>query len=153
VIVDTLNNIKLYKALLPQLISVENFILTHQQEEDLECCKYIIDNENVFALVQKYLTKQSKETRWEAHGKYIDVQYILRGQEAIGYAPIEELTLLEDFSGDNDIAFYKGPEDYTKVVLSKGMFAIFYPGEGHLPCGISGTDNNVKKIVFKIKIN
>jgi len=150
-IVDTLNNIQLYKEILPQLLDVEEFIHDHKYEEEMECCKYLIDDENVFALVQKYLTKESKDNKWETHRKYIDVQFILRGEETIGYAPIKELTLVEDFNGENDIAFYNGPENYTNIVLSQGMFAIFYPQEGHLPCCISKTSSSITKIVFKIK--
>lgn len=149
-IVDTLSNIKLYKDLIPQLLDVERFILGHKIDSDMDCCKYLIDNEKLFALVQKYQTKDSKEIKWESHRKYIDVQFIVIGKEAIGYSPIKALTLVNDFSGENDIAFYSGPNNYTNATLSAGMFAIFYPGEGHLPCCISETASNVTKIVFKI---
>lgn len=152
-IVDTISNIKLYTKLLPHLLLVEEFINDHRHEENMECRKYLIDNETLFALAQEYLTKESKEVKWEAHKKYIDVQFISDGKEAVGCAPIEALTLIEDFNVENDIAFYNGPKNYTNVVLSAGMFAIFFPGEGHLPCCISESASNVKKIVFKIQIN
>lgn len=151
VIIDTLDNIKLYNELLPQLLDVEKFILAHKNMVDVECGKYLIDDENVFALVQRYLTKDSKDNKWETHREYIDVQFVLSGEESIGYAPINQLTLIDGFTEGNDIAFYKGPENYTITVLSQGMFAIFYPEEGHLPCCISETASNVTKIVFKIK--
>jgi YhcH/YjgK/YiaL family protein len=151
VIIDTLNNIKFYKELLPQLLDVEKFILAYKNKIEVECGKYLIDNENIFALIQKYLTRDSKDNKWETHQEYIDVQFVLRGEESIGYAPIKDLVLTEDFTEGNDIAFYKAPENYTNTVLSQGMFAIFYPEEGHLPCCISKTASNVIKIVFKIK--
>jgi YhcH/YjgK/YiaL family protein len=150
-IADTLNNIKLYKDLLPQLLDIEKFIFDHKHEENMECRKYLIDEDNVFALVQEYMTKDKEEVRWESHRKYIDVQFILQGKETIGYSPLEALTLADDFSGENDIAFYNGPKNYTNITLSGGMFAIFYPGEGHLPCCISESASYVKKIVFKIR--
>lgn len=150
-IADKLSNISQYKKLLPQLFEVEKFIHTHRNEEDMQNRKYLIDEDNVFALVQEYVTRESKEIKWETHRNYIDVQFILKGKEAIGYVPIEELTLNEGFFGQNDIAFYSGPESYTNITLSEGMFAIFFPGEGHLPCCINEAATNVKKIVFKIK--
>ncbi|MHB8065061.1 MAG: YhcH/YjgK/YiaL family protein [Ruminiclostridium sp.] len=152
-IVDTLSNMKLYKELLPPLLTVEKFIYDHKYKENIQCCKYLIDNENIFALVQQYETKESEDLKWESHSKYLDVQFILEGEEAIGYAPIEALTLEGGFAEENDIAFYNGPRAYTNITLSAGMFAIFYPGEGHLPCCISEKVSNVKKIVFKIKLN
>lgn len=150
-IVDTLDNIKFYKELLPQLLDVEKFIFEHKNEAELECGKYLIEDEDVFALVQKYSTRESKDNKWETHRKYIDVQFVLCGEESIGYAPIKDLVLTEGFTEGNDIAFYKGPENYTNTVLSQGMFAIFYPEEGHLPCCISEKASNITKIVFKIK--
>lgn len=150
-IVDTFSNLEKYKESLPQLLLVKKFIDDHMHEENMECCKYLIDDENVFALVQEYVTKNSKEIRWESHRKYIDVQFILSGNENIGYSRCEALKLMEDFSEGKDIAFYKSPKTYTQITLSEGMFAIFYPGEAHLPCCISETPSNVKKIVFKIK--
>ncbi len=150
-IVDTFSNLELYKDLLPQMLLVKKFIEDHQHEENMECCKYFIDDENIFALVQEYVTKNSSEVNWESHRKYIDVQFILRGTEKIGYSQRDALTLIEDFGADNDIAFYTGPRNYTDITLSEGMFAVFYPGEAHLPCCISETASKVKKIVFKIK--
>lgn len=152
-IVDKSSNLELYKELLPQLLLVKKFIDDHKNFEDIEYCKHLIDEENVFANVQQYITKNSNESRWESHRKYIDVQLIISGKENIGYASCETLTLVDEFTADNDIAFYKSPRNYTDIILSEGMFAIFYPGEAHLPCCISETASTVKKIVFKIKMS
>lgn len=150
---DKLSNMARYKHLLPQLPQVEGFIHNHRNEENMPCRQYSIDGNEVFALVQEYITRESKEIKWEAHRNYIDVQFIFRGKESIGYAPLEELTLAEDYSGQNDIAFYNGPENFTSISLSEDMFVIFFPGEGHLPCCINEVATKVKKIVFKLKIN
>lgn len=150
-IVDKLSNLELYKELIPQILLVKKFINDHKNLKDLECRKYLIDEENVFANVQQYVTKSSNENKWETHRKYIDVQLIISGNENIGYAPFDTLTLVDDFKAENDIAFYEGPKNYTDITLSEGMFAIFYPEEGHLPCCITETASTVKKIVFKIR--
>ena len=132
-IVDTLSNLEKYKELLPQLLLIRRFIDDHMHEGNLECCKYLLDDDKVFALVQEYITKSSNEVKWESHRDYIDVQFILSGNENIGYTSCEALTMVEDFSAGNDIAFYQSPKNYTNITLSEGMFAIFYPGEAHLP--------------------
>lgn len=150
-IVDKLSNISLYVDLIPQLFEVEKFIIDHRLDSDLDCGKYLIDGNKLFALVQQYQTKNSNDVKWESHRKYIDVQFIYGGEELVGYSPMEELIPLVDYNDENDIIFYSGPRNYTGVTLSEGMFAIFYPGEGHLPCCISESQSNVKKIVFKIQ--
>ena len=150
-IVDKLCNINLYLGVLPQLAEVEKFILEHKHDSDLVCGKYLMDDNKLFALVQQYQTKNSEDIRWESHKKYIDLQFISSGEEMVGYSPIEVLTPVVDYNDENDIIFYSGPKNHTNVTLSEGMFAIFYPGEGHSPCCTSQSQSNVKKIVFKIQ--
>lgn len=150
-IVDTLNNMNFYEKLLPQLIEVAGFIRDHNEGATLDRSMYSIVDDEVFALIQEYDTKDKQAIRWETHRKYVDVQFILKGEEAIGYAPFESLSPLEDFSAEKDIGFYTGPKLYTNTILTEGMFAIFFPGEGHLPCCKIETSKKVKKIVFKIR--
>ena len=51
----------------------------------------------------------------------------------------------EDFFLTNDI------ETFSKLTLSEGDFAIFFPGEFHKPGCALEDSGQVKKIVFKIK--
>ena len=50
-----------------------------------------IDGENVYAVLRSYQTKPPAECRWEAHKKYIDIQYLISGEERIGCACIAQL--------------------------------------------------------------
>jgi hypothetical protein len=58
--------------------------------------------------VQSYTTKPENETIWESHRRYIDVQYVVRGSERMGWLPIERLSsdarlLIDD--PDNELVF------------------------------------------------
>ena len=46
-----------------------------------------IDGDRVFALVQRYETVMTDAPRFEYHRKYIDIQYIVSGEEVIGWVP------------------------------------------------------------------
>ena len=115
---------------------------------------YEIDGERVFANIQSYRTgPQTPESRFEAHKKYIDVQYIVSGIEKIRWAKLGDLTQVEErYSKGQDIAFYTGDSRFD-FVLTKGTFLMLYPQDAHMP-GISDEkDVNVRKIVFKIAAN
>jgi biofilm protein TabA len=95
--------------------------------------KQAIDGDRLFAVVQRYKTKPLADARWEMHRRYIDVQYVARGGERIGYVPwSESLRVQEAYDEQKDAAFYEA----TGVLLpvAAGMFAIFTPDEVHAPC-------------------
>ena len=51
--------------------------------------KIPIQGDQVFALVQDNTTKPRAQGTWEAHRKYIDVQFVAAGVEEMGYANIK----------------------------------------------------------------
>ncbi|MBM2838908.1 MAG: beta-D-galactosidase, partial [Deltaproteobacteria bacterium] len=55
-----------------------------------------IDGDRVFALVQRYETVMTDAPRFEYHRKYIDIQYIVSGEEIIGWAPAERMVITEE---------------------------------------------------------
>ena len=59
-------------------------------------------------LVQEGVTKAKEEKLCEAHRKYLDIQYILEGQEYVGWAPLEQTVLEGEFSEEKDIGMYSG---------------------------------------------
>lgn len=113
--------------------------------------KYEIDGDNIFVMINSYETKSAHEAKPESHIKYIDIQYIISGEEYIGYSFLEGKKPTEDLFKEKDVAFYLCPVDFIK--FKKGMFAIFYPDDIHAP-GVSVSDGGqVRKVVIKIKIN
>ena len=65
--------------------------------EKAEVGKYEIDGKNVFASVQEYDTKPENEKRFELHKDYIDVQYIVSGEEIMGNETLDKLTALGEY--------------------------------------------------------
>ena len=54
----------------------------------LELKKFKIDGDNLFAVASEYQTCDEKDTRFEAHKNYIDLQYVADGRELMGIAPL-----------------------------------------------------------------
>jgi len=113
--------------------------------------KYPIDGERMFALVQDPMT-QAWETGFpEFHERHIDVQCLLSGEEALGYLPANpDLVPHDNRLTERDIAFVAPQTHETRIVLTPGMYAIFFPGELHRPCRAVTQAMQIKKVVIKI---
>lgn len=116
---------------------------------NLESGKYEIDGENIFALVQTYNTKPFSAGKWEAHKKYIDVQYIVSGKEKMGFTETTKVIIMEEYDEEKDCAIYKGEGNF--LIADEGHFAIFFPSDVHMPGMAINIPKEVKKVVVKVK--
>lgn len=149
-IIDKIENAYLYKNI-SERISKSFEYIRKTDLKSLPTGKYAIDGENIIALVSEYQTKPESAGKLEAHRKYIDVQFVISGEELMGYAPLGEQQVLEPYNQENDIIFFKGDKSFTKV--SEGMFAIFFPEDVHMPGISTGKISDVKKLVIKVRTN
>jgi len=148
-IIDKLSNSNLYSGL-GESINKTFAYLKQTDFSKMELGKCEIDGDKIFALVNEYNTKDESEGKLEAHKKYIDVQFVTKGSELMGYAPLENQIVIDEYSEQNDITFYSGEKSFTQV--DEGMFAIFFPTDVHLP-GIKVNEiSYVKKVVIKVKV-
>lgn len=115
--------------------------------------KYNISGDQVYALVSEGPTKDLEFTKWEAHLKYIDIQYVASGKEKIGVAALSKAVEIEPFNVEKDIGFFEIPEPDCKYYLAEpGTFFIFFPQDAHRPgIRVKGNDSD-KKIVIKISV-
>ncbi|NLT19042.1 MAG: DUF386 domain-containing protein [Clostridiales bacterium] len=138
---DKKENIGQYEGAHPLLKIACAYLKNYQ---GAEVGKYHLDN-GVFAMVQRYTAKQESDCKWEAHKKYIDIQYIVSGQETICTAYENNLTLTVTYDPEKDICFYEG--EGARQELKAGEFLILFPWDAHKPAIGEG---DVEKIVVKI---
>ena len=149
-IVDYLKNCALYESSDPRFGKVFDFLKKHAAEPFPDG-KNVIDGEDVYANVFSYDTVSEAEGKYENHREYVDVHYITEGEESILWAYREPCTG-EDYDPDGDVSFH-GDLHGAPIPMKKGMFAIFYPGDAHMPKCMLGTESvKVKKVVAKVKI-
>lgn len=116
--------------------------------------KYEIEGSSIYALVQEYQTAPKAEKKVEAHRKYIDIQYIVQGNEVIGFAPFSpESEVKENLLDQKDGIYYKSVKGEMDLVMSGGMYAIFFPEEIHRPGCNYENGFQVKKVVVKIAMD
>ena len=115
--------------------------------------RHVICGDDMFAIISEYSPEDKEKRKPETHEKYIDIQYIISGEEIMGYKNFSQASMvLEDHLIEKDIVFYKGIDNESEIKLQQGMFAIFFPWDIHRPGCISKTDIEVRKVVLKIKI-
>lgn len=125
--------------------------ITSLPTDNLEVGKYVID-EQFYYTVQEYQTKSVEQCKLESHRKYVDIQLVVEGEEAIDIADVSSLQLSESYSDEEDIMFWKPDQNLMRVALYHKSYVVLYPRNAHRG-GISLDQScRVKKIVGKIKI-
>ena len=112
--------------------------------------KYPIDGENVYASVTADSSKNFDKTNWESHRKYIDIQYVINGEEKIGVYPVSKATVTKEYDDKKDAANYSA--DGKLYSATPGTFFIFFPSDAHRPNITPGGNKVVKKIVIKVRV-
>lgn len=150
-IFDTLVYADRYASLHPRFQLAFDFLRNMTGAE--EPGRYDLAGDLCFALVQTYQTKPQADALFEAHRKYIDVQFLFGGRETIFWAPLASMkdqTMAYDES--KDAALWKLHTDATPLHVSAGQFVILYPEDAHAPCVQWGEAENVLKVVIKVAV-
>ena len=146
--IDEMVFAKQYKANKSYWDKAFGFMKEHNLQE-MPAGKYPIDGDHVFASVTEDSTKDFDKTTWESHRKYIDLQYIIKGEEMIGVCPVSQAVLTNPYDAKRDAANYsvKG----TIYSATPGTFFIFFPSDAHRPSITPGGNKVDKKLVIKVQ--
>ena len=148
-IYDKLDNIETYEGISPDILLGLKWL--RDVNPDIANGVYEI-NPRVKAIVSEYTTKEINGNGYEAHREYIDIQYLISGEEKICCLPLEYLKKTKSYNKDQDAAFYEEatikPQEF---LLGNGYFAILFPQDGHMPQLCVNTPRIVKKVVVKVK--
>lgn len=114
-----------------------------------------VDGDRVYALVQSYSTLDPAQPPvFEAHRKYLDVQYIVVGEEVIGWAPLDRVTVTQPYAEAGDALLGTVAEaDMTRVRVPAGYLAVLWPPDAHAPKLSANAPTAVKKIVVKVAVD
>lgn len=152
-ILDTISNAKQYEVLSPRLAGAL------KAAADYPTNPYVIgktelDGDNLFLLACSYDTKSfGQESLMEAHRKYVDIMYMVEGEEIIYVKPTYDLReLIMKYDPVKDALLAKVDDNSTAVRLHAGQFVVLYPQDAHCPgCSIISSET-VKKIIVKMSV-
>ncbi len=145
-IIDTLDNLSKYESLNPLFKDVVDF-LANNDISSMENGKYQIKGADLFVNITTAKGKTPDEAVLETHNKMIDIQIPLSASETFGYTPLVNLPEAE-YNSEKDITKIPGLPDESYVTCHPGMFAVFFPQDGHAPCVSS--EPEIRKAIFKV---
>jgi biofilm protein TabA len=148
-ILDRIQNAAGYRGLGRNFSDALDY-LAHTDFSVLAPGRVEMDGERMFALVQGYDSKPREQGFWEAHRRYIDVQFIAAGCERMGYAPVSTLAVARPYAPETDLATFEGSGDF--FTAPAGTFAVFFPQDAHMPGLAPDRPAPVRKVVVKIAV-
>ena len=149
-IIDTFANANRYTSLHYRIAKAFEW-LQSTELDNLHAGKYVIEDDNVFAIVQEYKTLDAANEQMEAHKKYIDVQYIINGEEMVGLSLLNNQTISKEYDDETDYFLVSDPPSFF-ATLNEENFMIFFPTDLHMPCIKINEPALVKKVVVKVRV-
>lgn len=107
-------------------------------------------NDKIYANLQSYMTKD--EAPYEAHRDYIDIQYMVDGEEMSGVTDYLNCVTTEKYNKEKDIEFLKNMSDEQFYKIKEGEFFVFFPTDAHKPAIKIGANKKVKKVIVKVRV-
>ncbi len=147
-VIDKIENYKLYANLSNKIAKAFDYINENDLNQ-MESGKHVIDHDDMYILIQEYVTKNIEDGKLEGHFKYIDLQYMIQGSELIGVSTLRDQNPI-DINEKSDCAYFSNDSSFIR--LDEGMFTIFFPDDLHMPCIKLNLNAKVKKAVIKIRV-
>ncbi len=100
-----------------------------------------------------YETAANPAPLMEAHRKYIDVMYVVEGEERFFHKPftnVSEITM--PYDSEKECALAKLDPDANSLRFSAGQFVIFFPQDGHLAAQLWDKPCRVRKFIAKVAV-
>jgi biofilm protein TabA len=111
--------------------------------------KTILD-ESIQVIPLVYETKGHEELQWEAHRNFIDLHYIIEGEEVVQVSDIQLMIATTEYQ--DDFQFFEGNAEQS-INCKKGDFLFLLPHEVHKTAVALNIKGHVKKYVFKIPLD
>ena len=115
--------------------------------------RHEVDGDEIFINALEYDTAPESEKVFEAHREYIDVMYLLDGEEDIGYTPLKNLKCVtKEYTSDGDYLLGSLTEDTMWVHMQPGDVCILFPEDAHAPGKIHGEVKKIHKLIAKVRV-
>lgn len=137
-------------SFLPQNLKKCFDYIQNNDLSNLQKGSYEIDGKDLFVNIVEYETTTEDNRFWEAHKNYLDLHFIINGEEIINVNFINNMEQ-KPFVEQDDFLPLEGDKK-TSVVLQKDDFLICYPNDAHMTAIQVEKPTNIKKAIFKVKI-
>lgn len=125
--------------------------IANLNHSELKSGKYEV-SDDFYYMVQEYDAVAENASIYESHRKYIDIQWVVSGNEALYVTDINHLSPSDEYNESKDVIHYFKSDNKTALLLSPGSCAVLFPKDAHRPAKYMGENSFVTKIVGKLKI-
>jgi YhcH/YjgK/YiaL family protein len=115
--------------------------------------RHEVDGDRIYVNAAEYDTKPVSDSCMEHHKRYIDVMWMVSGEEIIGTCPVAQLQeFIKPYSSEIDAALAKLVPVYTEVKIGAGDVVILFPEDAHAPCMQLDGVSAVRKLIAKVEV-
>lgn len=151
-VLTTKEQLKFYTSLNPYFEKAFAALAELEKEEFVKG-RHEVDGSNIYINALEYDTKNIEDAKMEAHRAYIDVMWMVSGEEIIGVVPSDELTeITKEYDPKGDAFLAKLPAAYTPVRMKPNSVCILFPEDGHAPCMDADKKDHVRKLIAKVRV-
>jgi len=148
-IIDHIQNAERYFSLGDGFRQALIFLTQYEPEAQAVRGDVSLSGEDIFVKIRPYVTKPESECAYEVHRLYADIHYVAQGCERMGWTDAAQTpTGTYDPVKDTQFVDTQG----QLIPLKAGCFAIFFPGEAHMPCVQGENSGTCVKVVAKVKL-
>ena len=141
------DDFRAYPAVLRRVIDY----LKSNDFEKMEPGVYDLEGKDIYVQVFDAETGPVQERRPESHENYLDVQFLVTGEEKLGFTPNTGTYEVAEHILERDLIFYKSVENEGFVYATPGCFTIFFPCDIHRPAVAASEPMVVRKVVVKVR--
>lgn len=112
---------------------------------------YEIQGQDIYAQVFDVTTGPRQEKKPEVHRTYIDVQYLVSGEEFLGFAPDKGHSKIVEQHPEKDLYFCDQAPDEVLMKALPGSYTIFFTNDIHCPGVMVDKPMTIRKVVVKVR--
>ena len=125
------------------MLAAQPFTPKHRQDGSDGC----------FYLELEYETHPKDGSLMEVHRKYIDVMWLISGQEQIAVCPVKQMVnLTQPYEEAGDAALGMLADGCSMIQMSPGSVCILFPEDAHAPGITADVPSTIQKLIAKVPV-
>lgn len=145
-VLDKLSQWKTYESLSPYFKAAFEFL---EGARTLANGRYELGG-GMYANVSDTTTRDPATYSFEAHKRFIDIQYIIGGKAVMGWAHTADLKPNMEYDEKNDYVLLDG--EGNNCIVKDDDFYILWPDDAHKPHGMIDKPETFKVVVVKVPV-
>ncbi len=116
--------------------------------------RHAIEGDMIYANVDDVTTRVFADSKPESHKNYVDIQFMVHGEENMGFFVDRGLVEPVESYPDRDCYFYATDVvDEGQIYCPEGYYTVFFPSDIHRPLLAVHEPMAIRKVVVKVHVD